>query len=161
MWLCFWGKIRDRTRRLVGLVSLFRWKRKRVEVSFFFSDKKKTILFPVPGNPNSSSLWDKRHREQTRAWVWSWCFVCPTISLSIFKVKPQYSGPVLMSLYSQLSVICCDTLWNFPQLKVLRYCRYTLVSRSRQGTRDIESRHVHECGRGASSVLLSRYRSSK
>ena len=71
---------------------LFRWKGKEIaEASFFFSDKKKTsysgwlLRQPV-------FLVDKRHREQTRAWVWSRCFVRPTISLSIFRVKPQIAA---------------------------------------------------------------------
>ena len=34
----------------------------------------------------------KRHLEQTRARVWSRCFVSPTISLSIFRVKPPIAA---------------------------------------------------------------------
>ena len=95
---------------------LFRWKGKEIaEASFFFSDKKKTsysgwlLRQPV-------FLVDKRHREQTRAWVWSRCFVRSTISLSIFRVKPQIADQFWCRCVFPIVPWSCNAFVELSQL---------------------------------------------
>ena len=98
MWLCFWGKIWDRTRRLVALVPLFRWKGKQIaEASFFFSDKKKTSYFRVVAE--AACLPCGQEASRADACMSVVAVLRPSYYLVInLQSKVTDSGPVLVSL---------------------------------------------------------------
>ena len=64
--------------------------------------------------------------------MWSRCFVSPTISLSIFRVKPLIAAHSCVVVSPIVHLLILQCIEEFSPIDALRYCRYTLVSRSRQ-----------------------------